>query len=193
MQLADIATLNTVVIGFWLLPWSQPFRALCRWFALDEQPLQGRALPHQSVPRFVRPVLVQRWVAQAIAARLAWLEAHPQEQPYRYGKESRPCWEDVAWKRYDWRILHQFDDAMLLWIFGMEVERLLRLTDADPRFVGAGRWTCAALGASEHLAQLYYELKRRHRAMPARAMLWAELARLVDWQASEDTPGEAGE
>jgi hypothetical protein len=184
---------HTHLISFWVSPWSLPFRAACRWFTLDEQPMQGRGHSNQIAPGFVRPLLLQRWVAQAITARLTWLEAHPQEQPYRYGKESRPCWEDVAWKRYDWRILHQFEDAMLLWIFGMEVERLLRLTDTDPRLVGPGGWTCAALGASEHLAQLYYELKRRHRAMPARAMLRAALARFVDGPPAEVVPAEASD
>ncbi len=176
------------LVSFWVTPWSQPFRAICRWFTLNEQPIQGHARiqSNQIAPSFVRPLLLQRWVAQAIAARLAWLEAHPQETPFRYGKESEPCWHEVAWKRYDWRILRQFKDDMLLWIFGMEVERLLRITDADPRFVGSGCWTCAVLGASEHLAQLYQELKRRHTMKPARAMLRQELRRFVDWQPGTD-------
>src|SRR5581483_10494566 len=105
MLLPDVASINAIVIGFWLTPWSQPFRSVCRWFTLETQPTRGRARLDKDAPRWLRPLFLQRWAAQAIAARQAWLAAHPQERPYRYGKESEPRWDEVAWKRYDWRIL----------------------------------------------------------------------------------------
>lgn len=37
------------------------------------------------------------------------------------------------------------------------------------------------IGASEHLAQVYAELKRRHKAMPARAILREALRQFVAW------------
>jgi hypothetical protein len=58
--------------------------------------------------------------------------------------------------------------------------------------VGDGDWTGAALGVAAHLAQLYSELKRRHNAMPARAMLRAELRRFVEWPATA-SGAEAGD
>ena len=141
--------------------------------------MQGRK-PNTFAPRWLRPLLLQRWVGQAIAARLAWLDAHPHARRYRYGVESEPRWFDAAWASYERDILADFNEAMLLWIFGMEVERLLRIAEEHPSFVGQVEWTRAVLGASEHLAQLYAELKRRHSWQQARAMLRAELRRFVD-------------
>jgi hypothetical protein len=78
-------------------------------------------------------------------------------------------------------ILRAFSEARLLWMFGVEVERLLRIAEEHPSLAGGVGWTCAVLGASEHIAQVYAELKRRHKAMPARAMLREELRRFVEW------------
>ena len=125
---------------------------------------------------------MQRWVGQTVAARLAWMAERPERAIYRYGRESEPCWEDVAWQRYQWRILHQFDDATLLYIFGMEVERLLRIAQEPPSLVGQVEWVQASLGASKHIAQLYGELKRRHKAVRARYLLREALRGYLTWQ-----------
>jgi hypothetical protein len=186
MLALDVPYINPAVFTFWLLPWSQPYRSACRWFTPDTQPASGRPRPDKEAPSWLRPLFLQRWVGQAIAARL---QAHPNTSAYRYGKESRPCWESVAWLRYPWRILHQFDDEMLLSLFGMEVERLLRIAQEHPSFAGQVEWTCAVLGASEHLAQVYHELKRRHTWQAARAMLRQELRQFTEWQAT-DTPDQ---
>jgi hypothetical protein len=159
-----------VIVDLWTMPWSRPFRAACRWFTLETQPMQGRK-PNRFAPRWLRPLLLQRWVGQAIAARLAWLEKHPRATRYHYRVESEPRWVDAAWASYEREILAEFSQAMLLWIFGMEVERLLRIAEEHPSLVGQEEWTRAVLGASEHLAQLYAELKRRHSWQQARAML----------------------
>ena len=169
-----------LIVDFWMMPWSKPFRATCRWFTLETQPLRGRK-PNDDAPKWLRPLFLHGWVGRAIAARLAWLEAHPQANRYRYGDESDPRWDESAWASYERAILRQFDEPLLLWLFGLEVERLLRIAEEHPSLVGGVDWTCAALGASEHLAQLYAELKRRHRAMPARAILREELRRFIEW------------
>jgi hypothetical protein len=129
---------------------------------------------------------LQRWVAQAIAARLEWMRQHPERAPYAYGHESEPCWDACAWATYDWRCLHAFSEATLLWIFGMEVERLLRIMQEPPGLVGGVNWTKATLGASKHLIQIYRELKRRQppqagqgRALGARGILREALRRFA--------------
>jgi hypothetical protein len=174
-----------VIVDFWTMPWSKPFRAACRWFTPETQPLRGRKA-NTDAPTWLRPLFLHGWVGRAIAARLAWLEAHPQAERYRYGKESQPCWDAVAWTRYEPRHLRAFDETLLLWLFGMEVERLLRIAEEHPGVAGGADWTCAALGASEHLAQVYAELRRRHHAMPARALLREALRQFVTW---DDAPG----
>ncbi|HLW03073.1 MAG TPA: hypothetical protein VKT82_30760 [Ktedonobacterales bacterium] len=173
-------------ITFWLTPWSAPFRAACLWFTPDTQPLQGRK-PNTIAPRWVRPFFVQRWVGEAIAARLA---ANPATTAYRFGHDSDPDWDAAAWASYPRAILRQLDEQTVLGIVGMEVERLLRIAQEHPGLVGQVEWTGAALSASEHLAQLYAELKRRHKAMQARALLREELRRFVAW---EERAAEASE
>jgi glutamyl-tRNA reductase len=69
---------------------------------------------------------------------------------------------------------------------GIEVERLLRIADAEPCLVGTTGWTCTALSTCEHLAQLYAELKRRHKAQQARAIIREELRQFVEWQEADD-------
>ena len=63
-----------------------------------------------------------------------------------------------------------------------EVERLLRIVRELPALIGEDIWASAALSACEHVAQVYAELKRRHKAMRARAMLREELRRFITWQ-----------
>ena len=173
------------LVAFWVMPWSQRFRRACLWFTSNTQPLQGKK-PNSDAPWWLRPLFLQHWVGQAVAARLAWLEAHPQVTPYRYGHESELCWDEAAWKRYDDECLRDLRESTLIWIFGMEVERLLRLAQQSPWSVNNGDWTRAALGIAGHVAQLYGELKRRHTALPARALLREELRQFVAWTGGAD-------
>jgi hypothetical protein len=168
---------DTDLISFWLMPWSAPFRAACLWFTADTQPLQGRR-PNKFAPRWLRPFFLQRWVGEAVAARL---QADPQTSAYRCGHESEPRWEADA-RPSGRSSLRQLSEARLLWLFGVEVERLLRIAQEHPCLVGDANWTGAALGASAHIARIYAELKRRCKAMQARALVREELRRFVEWQ-----------
>ena len=78
-------------------------------------------------------------------------------------------------------------DGLLLWCVGLEVERLLRVAQDHPSLVGQMVWTGAALSASEHIARFYAELKRRHKATRARALVREELRRFVAWKEDEQT------
>jgi hypothetical protein len=182
---------NNNLLDFWCTPWSEPLRRANIWLERFGQPIIGKQ-PDKKAPRWVRPLCVQRWVGQAIAERLAWMAEHPERTDYRYGKESEPCWDEVAWQRYDWRILHQFNDEMLLDdIFGVEVERLLRIMQEHPSLVGQVEWTQATLGASEHVAQVYAELKRRYKAARARCLLREALHGYVTWEREAETASDS--
>lgn len=172
--------LPTDLIDFWLMPWSASFRAACFWITLLGAPLQG-SRPDTTAPRWLRPLFLQRWVGQAVAARLDWLRAHPDAPADRFGRESEPRWTEAAYARYDGRILRKFGEATILSLFSVEVERLARIAQEAPSLVGCAYWTSAALGACMHVAQIYAELKRRHKAMPARALLREELHQFVEW------------
>ena len=174
------ATIDDLLI-FWMTPWSQPLRDTCIWLKRFGRPISGKR-PNRLAPNWLRPLFFQRWVAQAIAARLAWIEAHADQPAYRFGCESEPGWTAVAWASYDRRCLRDLPEETLLGIFGREVERLLRIMQEPPGLVGDDDWTRATLGASEHLAQVYHELRRRHNAVRARYILREELRRFVTWQ-----------
>ena len=166
---------------FWMTPWSEPLRDTCIWLKRFGQPISGKR-PDSDAPDWLRPLFLQRWAAQTIAARLAWLQAHPDLAASRFERESDACWDDAAWASYDRRCLRDLDEETLLWIFGMEVERLLHIMREPPSLVGDATWARAALGASEHLAQVYHELRRRYHAVRARYMLREDLRRFVTWQ-----------
>lgn len=163
------------LIAFWLTPWSAPFRATCLWFTPDTQPLQGRR-PNKIAPAWVRPFFLHAWVAEAIAARL---KANPQTCAYLWGRASEPCYKADAWASYAGAVLRECDEHDLLNFFLLDTERLLRIAQEHPRLVGDLYWTGAALSASEHLAQVYAELKRRCKAQQARALVSQALSRFV--------------
>lgn len=175
--------------SFWSAAWSVPFRRACRWLTPDAK---SNVSPDAQPPRQIAPRCVQRWVGQAIEARLAWMRDHPEAAAYRYSgpydvcDPSIPCWTDRADVPYDRRALRKNPEEQLLWRWNVEVERLLRVSEAPPFLVGADDWALAALGISGRLSQLYAELKRRHRAMRARAMLREELRAFVEWQPASE-------
>ncbi len=120
-------------------------------------------------------------LARAIAARLVWLREHPALAGERFGKESETDWDHVVWTFAEPRCLRELGEATLLWIFNCEVERLLRIVQESPLPTSSGEWTQATLVACAHLAGVYAELRRRHRAMRARAIVREELRRFITW------------
>ena len=176
-MLATIADL----FAFWLTPWSKTLRDLSEELTFMDPPISGHQ-PDQDAPRWVRPLCLQRWVAQAIVARLAWMRAHPGHAAPRFGELSEPRWEIGAQEPSARRGLREKREAALLEQFSVTVERLLRILYEPPKLVNEMDWTRAALRASEEIAQVYAELKRRCKAMRARALLREELGRFIIWQ-----------
>jgi len=164
--------------SFWSAPWSVPLRLACRWLAPE---VKTKVSPTALAPTWIKPLCVQRWVAQAIVARLAWMRAHPDAAAYRAPDESAPRWTEAAWESYDCFCVRRLSQEGLLWLWRVEVERLLRIVDLPPALLGE-TWTQSALAVCHHLSQIYRELKRRHKAMQARALLREELRRFVEWE-----------
>ena len=162
---------------FWRLPWSAPLRSALPW-----QPDPAQFLPDAPpvAPRWLRPLCVQRWVGQAVAQRGAWLEQHLCLDPYRFGNDSLPDWHETALLRYAGQSLRGLSEEALGWVWGMEVERLLRLAQLPPGELGEGAWLAAVLAASEHVAQVYHEWRRRCGAMRARAIVREQLQRFLE-------------
>jgi hypothetical protein len=169
---------------FWEAAWSVPLRAACRWLTPEAQ---GRVEREAQAPTWLRPLCVQRWVGQAVAARLAWMRAHPEAALYRYsgafdeGDPSIPYWADMAAFSYLRLWLRHQEEAALVWRWNVEVERLLRISEAPPCLVGEEAWARAAVGVARRLSELYGELKRRQGARRARGMLREELRGYVRW------------
>ncbi|HLW03698.1 MAG TPA: hypothetical protein VKT82_33940 [Ktedonobacterales bacterium] len=168
---------------FWYAPWAAPLRSA---IAAPTEPPLPRPDPLPRPPRWLRPLCVQRVVGKAVAARVAWQHAHRDEAPpYQFGKESEPepYWTEIATFSYDPLCLRELSAKRLRWILGMEAERLLRIAQVAPAEVGVVTWTLAVLGVCEHVADLYAEFKRRHKAMPARNIVREEVQRVLGWRA----------
>lgn len=174
------ATIDDLLI-FWMTPWSKPLRDTCVWLARFGAPISGKR-PDRFAPTWVRPLFMQRWVARAIATRLAWIAAHPDLPADQYEDESEPQLNVAGWTAYERCWLRTRPEERLLHTFGVEVERLLRIMQEPPTLVGDDDWTHAALEACEHLAQVYHELRRRHKATRARAIVRDALRRFSEGQ-----------
>ncbi len=169
-------------LSFWFAAWSLPLRAACPWASAQARQCANRKLP---IPKWLAPQCLQRWVGEAIATRVAWQQAHPAARAYRFGRRSEPCWSQTAALPYDQRVLHRLEEAALLWLWGMDLERLLRIVLTPAAEVGEDLWTETALGGCAHLGQVYRELKRRYKAPQARALVWGALRFFVVWRAEE--------
>ena len=170
------------LVSFWLMPWSEPFRAACLWFTLDTQPLRGKQARQRrarsgcarssfsagsarpSPPGWPGSRRIQRRGAIA-------LKTNPPPAGTRWPGPAIPgaacancakkrCCASLAWKSSGCCALPRSRPCW--WA-----------TATGP----APRWA-----ASEHIAQLYAELKRRHKAQRARAILSLELRQYVEWQ-----------
>src|ERR1051326_8319885 len=142
--------------AFWSAPWSVPLCSACRWLAPEAQ---THISPDAHAPRWLTPLCLQRWVGQAIRARLAWMKANPQAALYRYSGSSDecdpsiPCWTAKETVFYGWHSLHYLEEQRILFAWEVEVERLLRTCEAPPHLVGQDMWARAALRVCEHLTQ----------------------------------------
>jgi hypothetical protein len=166
------------LVFFWSAAWSVPLRSACRWLTPDAQ---TAVAPDAIAARWLKPLCLQRWVGQAIGDRLAWMRQHPEAAAYRCWQESTPCWTGMSAVSYDRRCLRELSEAGLLSLWEVEVERLLRISEAPPARVGEDDWARAALGVCEHLSQLYAELKRREQSRRARWRLREALRGYVRW------------
>jgi hypothetical protein len=167
---ADIVSIWTPFHSFWSSPWAAPLRGACIWLKRTPAP-HVPPTPDKLAPDWIRPLCLQRWVGQAIAARLAWVRAHPDSAGFLYADETIPLWTQTAWWPYHREVLRSESEAWLLTRFQMEVECLLRIMQVPPALLGEEVWTRAALGSCERLAQVYHELRRRVGTSRARQVL----------------------
>ncbi len=172
--------LPTDLADFWVMPWSEPLRNACCWIALLGAPLQGKK-PDKEAARWLKPLFLQRWVGQAVADRMAWVRAHPEARGDRFGEESDPGWREEGWAPPERRCLRRLCEEELLRRVAVEAERLARIAEEAPALVGGGHWTEVTLASCAEVARLYAELKRRHHAARARALLREELRQFVAW------------
>ena len=70
----------------------------------------------------------------------------------------------------------------------VELARLARIAEEAPALVGGGHWTEVTLASCAEIARLYAELKRRHHAERARALMGAALRQFVE--SSEQGSGQ---
>ncbi len=167
--------------SFWSSPWSARLRGACVW--LTQVP--GPVVPHTPdalAPGWIKPLCVQREIGKAIAARLAWLRAHPDAAGYLAYEYTIPLWTRAGWTPFAQKALGTWSDERLLLLFQVETERLLRIIQAPPALLGEEVWTRAALGACEHLAQVYHAFRRRYGARAVRRFVRRALVEYIYWE-----------
>ena len=167
-------------IGFWFSYWFQPLRSACP--ALSKQARQ-MADTEWTLPTWLRPLFLQRWIGQAIAQRVVWQATQATPPDYRYA-DSLPCWNKMAALPYDEKRLGQLPELDVLWLWATDAERLLRMAQTRPGDIGEDRWTQAMLGACGHLVQGYHELRRRLGYREARRLVRLLLGALACPQAN---------
>ena len=166
-----------VCSALWLTVWCPLLRA-CPGLRFNDLPMLD--LPRWPLVRRLGPVFLQRWVAQAVANRLAW-QQHSWITPhfYQYGHESDLSWERAARLAYPRAILREMSEASLRWRFGVQVEYLLRLVEPGSA-LSAEQRLLALGGTSLHVAQVYAEWKRRCGWRQAREIVRDALAPFLD-------------
>ena len=149
--------------AFWSAAWSVPLRSACRWL---EPAVQTHLDAAVQSPLWLKPFCVQRWIGQAVLDRLAWMRAHPEAAAYRFsgpagvGDASLARWTEPPSEVEAWLDVHLEIDDCLCWRWEVEVERLLRISEAPPALLGEALWAQAVLRSCARLSLVYAELKR---------------------------------
>ena len=165
-----------VCLSFWQALWAAPLGAAQQQSGVPAFPLPAASgLPRWPILRALGPLWLQRQVVAAVLTRLAW-----QRQiggyiawPYEILITSIG-WEAIANEGIALETRQEMDEAFLRWLFGLQLEMLLRLL--------AGRGPLndalalrAVVGCCWRLALLYRELCRRSKKTQARLIVQEEL------------------
>ncbi len=167
--------------SFWSQSWSAPLRAACVWLKRVPAPVVP-PISDRLAPGWLRPLWLQREVGRAVAARLAWLRAHPDQAAAMHVEDAPPSWSRDDWTPYDRRCLRLWPDERLAFWWEVDTERLLLLVRVPPALMGEDVWTHAVLGACEHLAQVYHEFRKRYGARATRRFVRDTLNNYVCWE-----------
>ena len=153
---------------FWSAVWAAPMRTAFGTSFAD--PLLV-SLPNWPVLRRLGPLCVQRLIARALVARLAWMREHHIPVLPRFERDSEICWDDVMTQPADRECLRDSSEWDLDYFFGMYTEWLTHILDMPPEAVDPLRRLVAIVGICGRLAQIYAEWRRRVGAAEARALV----------------------
>ena len=169
---------------FWFAVWAAPVRAGLGAATADLFTADLPAwLPNWPVVRQFEALCVQRVIARAIVARLAWLrDKHIPLLP-RYEQDSAVCWESLAMKPSVWQNMAELDEWELDSCFGLLTEWLLHMLNAPADAVLPALRVAALAGACGRVARVYAEWRRRYGAKRAREVLRDGLRHYVGPQA----------
>jgi hypothetical protein len=134
----------------------------------------GLHLPMLPVKMF--PYFVLEQVCAAIEACHQYMVEQGIELAIRYGRDSSVYDLDAPFAGYTRHWLRWTSDEQLRRALGWEVERLQRVHETTLESITPAERAAMTLIAAERLAQVYRELRRRHKAAVARAWLQEELA-----------------
>ncbi|HLV97823.1 MAG TPA: hypothetical protein VKT82_04015 [Ktedonobacterales bacterium] len=151
------------------------------------------SIPQALAPGWLRPLWLQREVGRAVAARLAWMRAHPDQAAMLHAEDAPSSWSSDDWTPYDRRCLRLWSDEWLAFWWEVNTERLLLLVRVPPALMGEDLWTHVLLGTCEHLAQLYHQFRKRYGARATRRFVRDTLNNYVCWEPKKEAGQEAEE
>ena len=165
---------------FWSSVWAAPVRAALGETCLDALLVD---LPNWPVVRQFGALCVQRVIARAIVARLAWLRENHIPLLPRYEGDSKVEWEQLAMRPTIWQNQSELSEWDLHFSFGLLTEWLIHMLAAPADAVSPALRVTAMAGACGHIARIYAEWKRRVGAAEARAIIREDLLHYLGPQA----------
>jgi hypothetical protein len=160
--------------AFWHALWAAPLRSALGDACPDPFPCSD-ALPRWPVLRALGPLWLQRQVAAAVLKRLAWQQQTGWRIVWQYEILITSIgWEAIANDGIALETRQEMDEPFLRWLFGLQLEMLLRL------LAGRGPFSDelalrAVVGSCWRVSLLYRELCRRYKHAQARVIVEEEL------------------
>ena len=155
-------------LTFWNAVWDEPAQAA---LGVSYADALSSDLPDWPVLRRLGPLCVQRMIARAVVARLAWLREHHIPVLLRLEGDSLICWDDALTRPLPRSCLREASEWEVDGYVGLYTEWLVHLINLPEEDVNQAVRLAALAGICGRLAQVYAEWKRRHGWRQARALL----------------------
>ena len=171
----------TMCLIFWNTVW-QPF-VLARRLLTFADSLPPRHLPNWPVLRVLGPLCIQRVIADAVTARIAWLYKYHLVADARFGVFTPDKWEEITAARFPRKKLRSWHAEGIRLLVAVSIDGLAQLVILSPDNSPPAEKLLVVVCLCSRLAQFYAELCRRFGYKAARAMLAEDIVTALGPQA----------